>query len=117
MAAFLLGWAGLSVHCQVLSFLGESGLNVRTYIAGKALHGCFSAGLTALLFRLLPLEEQVSAYLAQQVESIAGTDFYTALAVSTAAAWVVFLLFFLCAALGVRLGRKTYGKKRKFVVE
>ena len=116
MAAFVLGWAGLSVHCQVLSFLGESGLNVRTYIAGKALHGCFSAGLTALLFRLLPLEEQVSAYLAEQVESIAGTDFYTALAISTAAAWVVFLLFFLCAALGVRLGRKTSGKKRKIVV-
>ena len=38
MAAFMLGWAGLSVHCQVLSFLGGSGLSVRTYIAGKFLH-------------------------------------------------------------------------------
>lgn len=117
MAAFVLGWAGLSVHCQVLSFLGESGLNVRTYIAGKALHGCFSAGLTALLFRALPLEEKVSTYLAEQVEGIAGTDFYTALAISTAAAWIVFLLFFLFAALGIRLGGKTCGKKRKIVVQ
>ena len=116
MAAFLLGWAGISVHCQVLSFLGESGLNTRTYIGGKLLHGVFSAGLTALLLRLFPLGESVSSYLAQQVEGIAGTDFYSALAVSTAAAWGVFLLFFLLAALGVRMGRKTCGKRRRSVV-
>jgi len=113
MAAFLLGWAGVSVHCQVLSFLGRSGLNVRTYLAGKLLHGLLSAALTAALFRLFPLEESVSSYLAQQVAGIAGTDFYTALTVSAAAAWVVFLLFFLAAAMGFQKGRKTSGKRRK----
>ena len=112
MAAFLLGWAGISVHCQVLSFLGESGLSTRTYIGGKLLHGLFSAALTALLLRFFPLEESVSSYLAQQVEGIAGTDFYSALAVSTAAAWGVFLLFFLLAAVGA----KTSGKRRGSVV-
>ena len=112
MAAFLLGWAGVSVHCQVLSFLGESGLSTRTYIGGKLLHGIFSAALTALLLRAFPLRESVSSYLAQQVEGIAGTDFYSALAVSTAAAWGVFLLFFLLAAVGV----KTSGKRRRSVV-
>ncbi len=113
MAAFLLGWAGVSVHCQVLSFLGESGLNVRTYLGGKLLHGLFSAALTTLLFRLFPLEESVSAYLAEQVDCIAGTDFHTALAISTAAAWLVFLGFFLLAALGIQKGRKTCGNRRK----
>lgn len=113
MAAFLLGWAGISVHCQVLSFLGESGLSTRTYISGKLLHGLFSAGLTALLLRFFPLEETVSSYLAQQVEGIAGTDFYSALAVSTAAAWGVFLLFFLLAAVGV----KTSGKRRRSMLQ
>ena len=102
MAAFLLGWAGISVHCQVLSFLGESGLSTRTYIGGKLLHGVFSAALTALLFRFFPLENQISSYLVEQVEGIASTDFNTALAVSAAAAWGVFLLFFLCAVLGFR---------------
>ncbi|MDE6107454.1 MAG: sporulation protein, partial [Oscillospiraceae bacterium] len=121
MAAFLLGWAGVSVHCQVLSFLGESGLSTRTYIGGKLLHGVFSAALTALLFRLFPLENQVSSYLAQQVEGIAYTDFNTALAVSAAAAWGVFLLFFVCAALGLHITRqkkpaKTYGNRRKSMV-
>ena len=116
MAAFLLGWAGISVHCQVLSFLGESGLNVHTYLFGKLLHGVFSAGLTALTLRLFPLQQSVSSYLVQQVEGIAGTDFYSALAVSTAAAWLVFLLFFLLAAFGVRMEPKTSGKRRKSVV-
>ncbi len=117
MAAFLLGWAGISVHCQVLSFLGESGLNTRTYLAGKLLHGLISAALTAALFRLFPLEESVSSYLAQQVEGIAGTDFRTALAISTAAAWLVFLAFFLAAALGFRRGQKTSGKRRRSVLQ
>lgn len=116
MAAFMLGWAGVSVHCQVLSFLGSSGLNIRAYIGGKLLHGVLSAGLTALLFRLFPLEEPVSAYLVQQVAGIAGTDFYTALTISTAAAWVVFLLFFLAAAMGLKKGRKTCGKGRRNMI-
>ena len=116
MAAFLLGWAGISVHCQVLSFLADSGLDLRTYLGGKLLHGIFSAGLTALLLRLFPLEESVSSYLVQQVEGIAGTDFYTALSISTAAAWGVFLLFFLLAALGIQKGRNTCGNRRKSVI-
>lgn len=99
MGAFLLGWAGISVHCQVLSFLGESGLSTRTYLLGKLLHGIFSALLTSLLFRLFPINTEVSVYLAEQAESIAATDFQTALAVSVTAAWSVFLLFFFCAAL------------------
>lgn len=113
MAAFMLGWAGLSVHCQVLSFIGGSGLSVRTYIAGKFLHGGLSALFTALLLRVFPLPEPVSLYLADQVEGIAGIDFSTALTISTVAAWVVWLLFFGAAAAAVR---KTSRKRRGSVV-
>lgn len=113
MAAFLLGWAGLSVHCQVLSFLGGSGLSVRTYIGGKLLHGGLSALFTAALLRFFPLSEPVSAYLAEQVEGIAGVDFSSALTISLAAAWGMWLLFFLAAAAAVG---KTSRKKRKGMV-
>lgn len=113
MAAFMLGWAGLSVHCQVLSFLGGSGLSVRTYIAGKFLHGGLAAFFTALLVRLFPLKEPVAAYLAEQVEGIAGIDFSTALTISTTAAWVMWLLFFGAAAAAVR---KTSRKRKHAVV-
>jgi len=42
-AAVMLGWAGLSVHCQVLSLAGESGLGIGWYLLGKALQAAFSA--------------------------------------------------------------------------
>ena len=113
MAAFLLGWAGLSVHCQVLSFIGGSGLSVKTYIGGKLLHGGLSALFIGLLLRLFPLEEPVAAYLAEQVEGIAGVDFSSALTISLAAAWIMWLLFFLAAAAAVG---KTSRKRRKAVL-
>ena len=113
MAAFLLGWAGLSVHCQVLSFLGGSGLSVKTYIGGKLLHGGLSALFIGLLLRFFPLEEPVAAYLAEQVEGIAGVDFSSALTISLAAAWIMWLLFFLSAAAAVG---KTSRKRRRGVV-
>ena len=102
MAAFMLGWAGLSVHCQVLSFLADSGLSTRTYILGKLLHGGLSAALMWLLARAVPLEQPVAGYLAEQVEAIALLDFSSVLAVSAVAAWVVWLGFFAAAVLACR---------------
>lgn len=86
MAAFMLGWAGLSVHCQVLSFLVDSGLSAKTYLAGKLCHGLIAAALTYCLARLLPLSVPVADYLVEQAESIAAMDFSTALAASSLAA-------------------------------
>ena len=113
MAAFLLGWAGLSVHCQVLSFLGGSGLSVRPYLGGKLLHGGLAALLTALLVQVFPLEAPVSSYLAAQVEGIAELDFSTALTISIVCAWVLWLLFFAAAVAAVG---KTSRKRRRNVV-
>lgn len=87
MAAFMLGWAGISVHCQVLSFMGGSGLSVRTYVAGKLLHG----GLSALFVGLI----------------LTGRT--TALALPAA----VLLTFF---AVTAGMVRKSSGKRRKSVV-
>ena len=100
MAAFMLGWAGLSVHCQVLSFLVDSGLSAKTYLAGKLCHGLIAAGLTWCLTRLFPLSAPVADYLAEQAESIAALDFSTALAASSLAAlagWLI--LAALCRSL------------------
>ena len=112
MAAFLLGWAGLSVHCQVLSFLGGSGLSVGTYLVGKLLHGGLSALFTAGLVRLFPLEAPVSDYLAEQVAGIAAMDFHRTLVISTVCAWVLFLAFLFLAA----AAQKGLGKRRRGVL-
>ena len=110
MAAFMLGWAGLSVHCQVLSFLVDSGLYDRVYLAGKLCHGLIAAALTWGLTRLFPLSAPVADYLVEQTESIAALDFSTALAASTLAAlagWLI--LAWLCGP----LLRKSCGKSRR----
>ncbi len=112
MAAFMLGWAGLSVHCQVLSFLADSGLSVRVYLAGKLCHGLIAAALTWAVTRVLPLSAPVADYLMDQTESIAALDFSTALVLSTVAAfgaWVAITA--LCGVLlQKRCGKtKTHG--------
>ena len=43
VAAFLLGWGGLSVCAQVLRHAGEAGLSAAPYLAGRFLHGVVSA--------------------------------------------------------------------------
>ena len=113
MAAFMLGWAGMCVHCQVLAFLGDSGLSLRTYVGGKALHALLSSLLAAGLYRLFPLAEPAASYLARQTEAIAALDFSRALTISAGAAWVTFLLFL---ALALRGAKKTSGKSRTHVV-
>ena len=107
MAAFMLGWAGLSVHCQVLAFLGDSGLSMGTYLTGKLLHGLLSALLLRLITLVYALPAPVSAYLADQTESMASLEFQQALTISTASAWCLFLLLFALAVGGVK---KSAGK-------
>ena len=107
LAAFMLGWAGLSVHCQVLSFLVDSGLSARVYLSGKLCHGLIAAGLTYALARLFPLSAPVADYLVDQTESIAALDFSTALAASTLAALAGWLIL---AGLCGTLLRKKCGK-------
>jgi len=105
----MLGWAGLSVHCQVLSFIGDSGLSVRTYLAGKLCHGLLAAALTCAVTRMFPLAEPVSAYLAEQAESIAELDFSSALTISVVTVFSVWALWVLLCALIVK---KSGGKRR-----
>jgi len=113
MAAFMLGWAGVSVHCQVLAFLGDSGLSMRTYVVGKLLHGVLSAALIAVLTRIFPLSGPVSSYLAEQTEAIAQLDLCQALTMSCAATWGTWLLFF---TLAVHVSKKSGGKGGRHVV-
>ena len=81
MAAFMLGWAGLSVHSQVLSFIGESGLSVKTYLLGKLAQALISAALIFIMARFIPMSVPAVA-LAQQVTGYSGIKFTHAIAVS-----------------------------------
>ena len=111
LAAFILGWAGLCVHCQVLSFLGSSDLSVRTYLAGKLAHGVISAALAGVLIRVLPIQLPVSAVYAQQINVLTGVGFSRALAAASAAAAVTWLAFLLVALASCRKSAGNSGRK------
>lgn len=52
LASMIIGWAGLSVHSQVLGIVSQSDLSIRPYLAGKSLHGLIASVYTYVLFKL-----------------------------------------------------------------
>ncbi len=102
MAAFMLGWAGISVHCQVLVFLGDSGLSMGTYVAGKLLHGGLSALITAVLVRLCALELPAAFYLTEQTQAIAESSLHQILVLSSVSAWWMWLGFLILGLCGAK---------------
>lgn len=62
LAAFLLGWGGLSVHCQTAALLERSGLSCRRMPAAKLVHGLLSAALAFGWNCLQPSETAVSVF-------------------------------------------------------
>ena len=53
VASFIMGWGGLSVHCQSLPFLDRLTDSHAPYFTGKLLHGLLAACLTAVLAPVL----------------------------------------------------------------
>ena len=47
-AAALLGWGGLSVHCQTAAVTAGSGIPMERYLPAKAVQAALSAGLAWL---------------------------------------------------------------------
>lgn len=99
MISFLLGWAGLSVHCQVLRFLQETDLSQGSYFMGNLLQGLFSGGYALLFLHLDPL---LPLY---QVEALARTGVYSPYLVSLWLSLFLWVLFFISGTLSTKKGR------------
>jgi sporulation integral membrane protein YlbJ len=54
-ASFILGWAGLSVHSQVLSIISETDISIAPYLSGKFLQGVFASIYTIIGIKTLGL--------------------------------------------------------------
>lgn len=109
MAAFMLGWAGISVHCQVLSFIGESGLSTRTYIIGKMLQGIISAVYTYLISGLFGFTAPASSYFAEQIEGLSRLSFTGSLAISLTVSGVILGISAVIIFIGKSGRRRSYG--------
>lgn len=50
---FLIGWSGLSVHSQAISFLSNTDINSKLYIIAKLFHGSLASIYTTLLYTFI----------------------------------------------------------------
>lgn len=55
IAAFLLGFGGLSVLLQVYSIIAKSDISIKAYFIGKMLQGILAAFYTFLFITYLPI--------------------------------------------------------------
>lgn len=55
-ASFIIGWAGLSVHFQVMSIAAKTDISIRPYLLGKLLQGIISAMYTWIGLKLFRLD-------------------------------------------------------------
>jgi sporulation integral membrane protein YlbJ len=57
--ALVLGWAGLSVHCQLYPFIKSLNIKYSYFAFSRLIHAGLSATVADVLFRIFPIEEQV----------------------------------------------------------
>jgi sporulation integral membrane protein YlbJ len=81
IAAFVLSWAGLSVHAQIVSLLSNTNLRYFPFLAARFIHGVLAAVLVLLLWKpLQPVEAHLSVFL---------PDYYATAPHSSWLLWVI----------------------------
>lgn len=61
LTAFTIGFAGLSVHAQVIAVIARYHISLLPYFAGKILHGMIAALYVFIYLTICPIEETVFA--------------------------------------------------------
>lgn len=55
ITSFIMGWAGISVHCQVISIVSKSDISVLPYFLAKFLQGIFASIYTVIFVKFTHL--------------------------------------------------------------
>lgn len=61
IVSFIIGWAGLSVHSQVMSIISKTDINIRPYLFGKFLQGVIASIYTWVGLKIFHFEGTVLA--------------------------------------------------------
>jgi sporulation integral membrane protein YlbJ len=112
-ASLVIGWAGLSVHFQVLSIASKTDVSMRPYLLGKLLQGIIAAFYTWICLRIFGLEMIIK-------EPVLGGSLFTPaawlkmLGSSVLTLTVLLCVFALLALAGrYRTGRKPARTRRR----
>ncbi len=77
--SILIGWAGISVHAQVISILVKTDIRIGLYLSGKFLHGILSAIYIVIIYKLFELFylKSISTFLLfREKKSLNGIDIF-----------------------------------------
>lgn len=111
--SLIIGWAGLSVHAQVMSIISSSDIRIKPYIIGKAMQGAISAVYTFIgysLFSKLPAADStVFANLSNSYT--AGWSSVFKLTLQNIASILIIMLFILIMSICFT---KLTGRKKSF---
>lgn len=91
LTAFIVGFAGLCVHIQVVAVISKYRLSLAPYFVGKLLHGLFAAFYTLMYLHFFPISEAVfapsasKAFAASSLTEIAAVAAISIVCINTAA--------------------------------
>lgn len=60
MISFLIGWGGLSVHSQAISFLSKTDVNIKLYLFSQVLHGAIASIYTYFIYTYI-LKDKINS--------------------------------------------------------
>ncbi len=78
MSAWICAFAGISVHLQVMSVVGDTGLSLKPYITGKILHAFFAVFYTFIILKIIPVTQTVFSHVSDS-QRISGGFFVSSL--------------------------------------
>ncbi|MBS4536094.1 sporulation integral membrane protein YlbJ [Clostridium sp. D2Q-14] len=61
LVSILIGWSGLSIHSQSITFFSKTDINNKIYLFSKILHGIFSGIITIILYKI-PIIKSVNVF-------------------------------------------------------
>jgi sporulation integral membrane protein YlbJ len=116
IAAFVLAWAGLSVHAQIVSLLSHTNLRYAPFLFARLIHGLISAVLVLLVWRWTePLRGQVAVFLPEFHTASPHASFLELLVPMSGflffATFVVIALLFIAYSLLKKLYEKVGGTR------
>lgn len=95
LTAFIVGFAGLSVHMQVIAVIARYRLSLVPYFVGKLLHGIIAAAYMVVYFHFKPITEMVFAPSASRAFAAASCfEIISAVCVVAACVFCGVALFF-----------------------
>ncbi len=104
LSAFIVGFAGICVHMQVISEVSKYHLNLFPYFLGKFLHGIISAAYTFVYLKLFPRDILVFANSSAASAGFCMSSLYSAVGIVFLFTLAAFVFLFGMFAAGERSG-------------